>query len=131
MSAKTLALVLGIIVVIVGILGFISNPLVGAAGMFLTNAALDVVYIIIGAVLIIVSVSAPAQSGLWLKIGGVIYLILAILGFLMASPVLGLLAVNMATNWLHVVLGIVMLAAGFWGTEGAAGMEMNRPAAMM
>ncbi|HEX7651599.1 MAG TPA: DUF4383 domain-containing protein [Candidatus Paceibacterota bacterium] len=129
MSAKMLALVLGIIVVIVGLLGFVANPLVGATGMFLTNAALNVVYIIIGAVLIIVSVWASAQSGLWLKIGGVIYLIVAILGFLMASPVLGFLAVNMATNWLHVVLGIVMLAAGFWGTEGMA-MDMNRPAAM-
>jgi len=128
MTAKTLALVLGIIVVLAGLLGFVANPLVGATGLFLTNAALDVVYIVIGAVLVIVSVWAPAQSAMWLKVGGVIYLILAILGFLMASPVLGFLAVAMATNWLHVVLGVVFLAAGYWGTSDM-GMS-SRPAMM-
>lgn len=131
MSAKTWALVLGIILVLVGLLGFVSNPLVGMAGLFMTNAALDIVYIILGAILVVVSQWSSENSALWLKIVGVIYLILAILGFVMipgGGTMFGLMA-DMATHWLHVVVGVVLLAAGFWAKEGMGGMAMP-PAAM-
>jgi hypothetical protein len=120
-------MVLGVIVIIAGLLGLLGLGLVGDGALFVTNSALDVVYIVIGLVLLGVGIWAPMQSMMWLKVAGVIYVILALLGFLMASPLLGLFAVASATTWLHLVLGLVMLAAGFWGKED---MPMSAPAMM-
>lgn len=114
--AKTLAMVFGVVFVIVGVLGFIDNPIVGMAGLFQTNTLHDLVHLLIGVVLVIVAMSAPAKSSMWLKIFGVIYLLLAVLGFLtipMGGMLLGLVTTNMADHWLHVVLGVVLLIAGF------------------
>jgi len=52
------------------------------------------------------------------KIFGIVYLLVAILGFFSGSgSVLGFLDVNSADNWLHVVLGIVVLGAGFMSAK--------------
>ncbi len=128
MSAKTLALVFGIIFVIVGLLGFVPNPLVGANGLFLTNVVHDLVHLIIGLILLAVALWAPAQSGMWLKIMGAVYLVIFLLGLVMGSPMLGLVAFNGADNWLHLLLGIVLLAAGFWASD--APVMPSMPAAM-
>jgi hypothetical protein len=51
-----------------------------------------------------------------LKIIGVVYAIIAIIGFFLVSAdgmLLGFIAMNEADKWLHVVLAIVILAAGF------------------
>ena len=125
--AKKLAVLFGVVFVLVGVLGFIPNPLVGPAGLFETDGLHNIVHFIIGVVLLIVAVSAPMKSGLWLKIFGVIYLLLAILGFIMVpagGALLGLVHANMADHWLHVILGVVLLLAGFAGGKSSA------PAAM-
>ena len=62
MSAKTLAVVFGIVFVIVGLLGFVGNPLVGSMGLFMTNHAHDLVHLLIGVILLIVAYTAPAKS---------------------------------------------------------------------
>jgi hypothetical protein len=128
MSAKMVALVLGIIFVIVGLLGFVPNPLVGMGALFDANAVHNLLHLVIGLVLIGVAIWAPAQSAMWLKIWGAAYLVLAILGFVMTSPVLGIIEINGADNWLHIVLGVVLLAAGFWAKNES--MSMGSPAPM-
>jgi len=110
--AKTLAMVFGIVFVLVGLLGFVQNPVLG---LFEVNAAHNVVHLLIGIILVAVALWAPMQSSLWLKIVGVVYLLVALLGFFTSSPLLGLVEVNDADNWLHVVLAVVLIAAGFMG----------------
>lgn len=125
--AKKLAVVFGIVFVLVGVLGFVSNPLVGSMGLFQTNHLHDIVHLLVGVVLLIVAMSAPEKSGLWLKIFGVVYLLLAVLGFLLVPDggmLLGLVTMNMADHWLHVVLGVVLLAAGMWAGKSASSMSM-------
>lgn len=134
--AKTLALVFGVILVLVGLLGFVSNPLVGVGALFVTNGTLDVLYVILGIVLIGCALRMAEQAGLWLKIVGAIYVVLGLLGLFIGSPVLGLFDVSGATNWLHIILGIVLLAAGYWGGgEMESGMGatggMNPPGGAM
>lgn len=129
--AKTLAIVLGIVVILVGLLGFVANPIVGDSGMFMTNAATDVLYIILGLILVGVALWATAQSALWLKIVGVVYLLVAVLGFVMSSPLLGVFAVNMMTTWLHVVLGVVLLVVGFMGKGAMKSAPMPAAAPSM
>lgn len=124
--AKTLALVFGIVFVIVGLLGFVSNPLVGANGLFMTNGLHDIVHLLFGIILIWASRGSQARSVSWLKILGVVYLVLAVLGFLLAPSgpsLLGLVTVNMADHWLHVVLGVVLLLAAYMGNNSSSSMQ--------
>jgi hypothetical protein len=112
-NAKTAAMVLGIVFVIAGALGFIPNPIVGANGIFLTNHTHDWVHIGSGIVLLLGAYS-PMGASLALRVIGIIYAIVAVLGFVMpGGMLLGMIAMNMADHWLHVVLAIVILYAGF------------------
>jgi hypothetical protein len=113
--AKTLAIVFGIVFVLVGLLGFIDNPLVGEGGLFHTNLMHDLVHIVLGLVLLYVAYKATAKTGLTLKVIGAIYLVLAILGFFMIPDGGALIGAEMngADHWLHIVLAIVLLGAGF------------------
>ena len=126
--AKTLALIFGILLVLIGLLGFIANPLVGSGGMFATDMVHNLIHIILGAVLLYAALLAPAQSGLCLKIVGAIALVLGLLGLFMVSAeggmLLGIAWTNGASNWLHLILGVVILACGYWG-KGSMGSSMG------
>ena len=121
-NAKIAAMVLGIVFVIVGALGFIPNPVVGATGIFMTNHLHDWVHVGSGIVLLLGAYS-PLGSAMALRVVGIIYAIVAALGFMMGDAVFGI-AMNMADNWLHVVVAIVILYAGF-----ALPDEIRSPAA--
>ncbi len=124
--AKTLAIIFGIIFVLVGLLGFVNNPLVGSGAFFAADAAHNLVHLVIGLILLAVAFWAAAKSSLWLKIIGVVYLALAIIGFLSSGgSLLGLVEANGADNWLHLVLGIVLLLAGIYAKGESAPMAMG------
>ncbi|MDB5190288.1 MAG: TonB-dependent siderophore receptor [Parcubacteria group bacterium] len=128
--AKKLAVLFGIVFVLVGILGFIPNPLVGSAGLFQTDVLHNIVHLLIGVVLLIVAMSAPEKSSLWLKVFGVIYLLLAVLGFILipsGGMLLGLVLMNTADHWLHVVLGVVLLIAGVVSSKPAMAVSSGMP----
>jgi hypothetical protein len=115
LSAKTAALVLGVVFIIVGVLGYIKNPLIGEYGIFLTNNMHNLVHIISG-IFLLIGVYTALTPSLALKILGVVYAIVAVLGFVMMKGGDGMMfgiAMNMMDHWLHVVLAIVILAAGF------------------
>jgi hypothetical protein len=113
LNAKTAALVLGIVFLAGGILGFFPNPLLSPTGLFAVNTAHNLVHLISGVVLLAGAYSALGAS-LALKIVGVVYALVAILGLIVGGPMLlGLVAVNAADHWLHVALAAVILAAGF------------------
>ncbi len=114
--AKTLSMVFGVVFVLVGLLGFIANPIVGSAGYFETNLVHNLVHLIIGVVLLLIATMAPAKSDVGLRVFGIIYLIVAVLGFVTApagGDLLGFITANVADHWLHVVLGIVLVAVSF------------------
>ncbi|MDB5264819.1 MAG: TonB-dependent siderophore receptor [Parcubacteria group bacterium] len=114
--AKTIAIIFGVVFVLVGVLGFVPNPLVGPTGLFETDTLHNLVHLLFGIILLAVAFMAPAVSSLWLKILGVVYLLLAVLGFLtidMGGELFGLVHMNHADHWLHVFLGVVLLLAGF------------------
>jgi len=110
-NAKTAAMVLGLIFVIAGALGFIPNPIVGENGIFMTNRLHDWVHVGSGIILLLGAYS-PLGAGMSLRVVGIVYAIVAVLGFIMGGNVFGI-AMNMADHWLHVVLAAVILYAGF------------------
>jgi hypothetical protein len=110
-NAKTVAMVLGIVFLIVGALGYVPNPIVGANGIFLTNRMHDYVHLGTGVILLLGAYS-PVGATLTLRVVGLIYAIVAVAGFIMGDMMMGV-AMNMADRWLHVILAIVILYAGF------------------
>ena len=122
---KTLAKWFGWILIIVGILGFFSNPLIGNVGYFHANGAHDIVHLLLG-VIFLLAAKTEASAALWLKIIGIVTIIVAILGFMSSSDmILGFIATNAAANWLHAVLGIVFFLCGFsGGKKMATGAQM-------
>jgi Domain of unknown function (DUF4383) len=114
MTAKTAAIIIGIVFLAVGVLGFIPNPLVSPDGIFAVNSMHNLVHLVSGVVILWGAYGFGAALGL--KIIGIVYAIVAILGFFMVGEdqmLLGLIHVNEADKWLHVVLAVVVLAAGF------------------
>jgi hypothetical protein len=131
--AKTLAIIFGVVFVLVGILGFIQNPIVGMDGIFVTNHAHDLVHLLFGVILLVVAFVAAARAGLWMIILGVIYLVLAVVGFVMVphgGNLLGFVATNDADHWLHIVLGVVLIVLGIVAKgKKPAAMAAPAPAA--
>lgn len=112
-TQKTFAFILGIILLLVGILGFIENPLVGEGSPFGTNTIQDVLHLIAGAAGIYAGTKGTGK-GYNLTIGW-IGLTLGILGFIPGiDALLGTyLSINTEITILHLVIGLVSLGVGY------------------
>lgn len=129
---KTIAMVLGWVLLVVGVLGFIPNPIVSGDGaIFHTDLVHNLIHIVTGALLVWAARSGKAVG--MLKTLGVIYLILGVIGLLMGGDMLlGIAHVNEADHWLHLALGVVLLFGGL-KKAGArmASAQPSQPASSM
>lgn len=113
MTAKNAAMVLGIVFLIVGVLGYVANPIVGPTGIFVTNPLHNIIHIASG-ILLLLGAYTSLGASLMLKIVGVVYGLVAVCGFFMVMDGMMMgVAINDADKWLHVALAVVILAAGF------------------
>lgn len=120
MTAKMAATVLGIALVVVGLLGFVNNPVLG---IFLVNPLHNIIHIVTGLVLLAGAYSSLGSS-LALKIIGIVYAIVAVIGFFMVMDGMMLgMAMNEADKWLHVVLAVIILIAGFTLSDDKMAMQ--------
>ena len=111
-SNATWAKILGIILLIVGVVGFYTG---GAVLMFEVNGLHNVVHMLSGALLIWAGFGAGGKNAkAYNKVFGIIYLLVAILGFASISSIVDLLALNPADNWLHIAIGVITTAIGLW-----------------
>ena len=120
MNTKTAAIVIGLAFLAVGLLGFVSNPVVGASpdAIFHTDKIHNIVHIVSGALFLLIAIAAPGSTAGFLKLFGIIYLGLGIYGAVTmgsaeTQKLLGFLHVNKADNYLHIGLGAVIFLAGF------------------
>ncbi len=126
--AKSFGMLFGIVFLAIGILGFVPGvTTTGADGMpmllniFMVNTAHSVVHIASGVVFLLASMSGAGAARLWFQIFGAVYAVVAILGFMTPNGMLlGLISNNPADTWLHVVLGVAMLAIGFGSPKQTA-----------
>lgn len=119
MNTKSAAIIIGLIFLAVGLLGFIPNPVVGSShdAIFHADSVHNMVHIISGILFLLVAFAAPAHAGLFLKVFGIVYLLLGILGLFTIgdsgmTKLLGFLPVNGADNYLHIGLGVIIFLAG-------------------
>ena len=95
MNTRTVSLVFGFTVVAAGVLGFIPNPLVAHDGIIAVNAVHNLVHILTGSVFLIVVYRYPGYSGKIIKLVGVTYVAVTILGLLTSgNMLLGIVHVN-------------------------------------
>lgn len=113
---RFLAFVIGVVFLVVGILGFVPETAPGGYlfGVFHVNALHNVVHIVTGLISIWVGSVSWLACKRFFQIFGVIYLLVAILGFFYGDePIFGLLSNNRADTWLHLGLGVVIFYLGF------------------
>jgi hypothetical protein len=115
--AQLYATLVGAVLVIGGIVGFFYSASFGspgkvddALGLLSVNGWHNVVHILTGAIGLLVAGFAARRYALWL---GIAYLGIAIWGFALGSgeSLLGFFPVNTADNLLHLVLGLLGVAA--------------------
>ena len=113
MTAKNAAMLFGLVFLLVGVLGYVPNPIVGPTGIFATNSLHNVIHLVSG-IALLAGAYTSLGSSLMLKIVGVVYGLVAVCGFflVMDGMMMGVM-INEADKWLHVALAIAILAAGF------------------
>ncbi len=114
--AKTLARLFGVVFLLIGIVGFV--PAVAPNEMLLNvfhvNAAHNAVHLLTGIVALLAGMAGVGASKTFFKIFGVVYGLVAVLGFVVGDGILlGLISNNMADTWLHVGIAVVSLIIGF------------------
>ena len=100
-------------------IGFIPNPLLGPHGLFMANTAHNIVHLLTAVGFTVVALAASRGSVVFMQAFGVIYLLTGVIGFLATSHggaghLLGLVQLNTLDNFLHLGLGAVIGAAGWY-----------------
>ncbi len=125
--AKMYANVLGAVLTLVGILGFVSplTPMTASAphGALLSIFAIDPLHNVIHLASGIIGLAAANTAGgayarLYAGVFGAVYALVTIVGFIQGNTVLGLISVNLADNLLHAAIAIASLAVFFAAPRG-------------
>jgi hypothetical protein len=126
--AQRVALIFGVVFILVALGGFITPGGMGMEahpdqaprelGLFPINLLHNLVHLAFGIWGIVASRTWGAAKT-YCQVGGVIYIVLTILGFVDPTT-FGLVPIGGNDIWLHAVLGIVLAAVGFTSRPVAA-----------
>jgi hypothetical protein len=116
MSHKKCARDFGIVLFLIGLLSCIPGLTMDSyfLGIFKVNNVTNGLHIVTGLIAYVLSHGSLRACQLYFQIFGIIYGIVAILGFGYGdADVLGYIGNNMADSWLHLVICILSLYLGF------------------
>ncbi|QPJ61234.1 MAG: DUF4383 domain-containing protein [Candidatus Nitronauta litoralis] len=99
------------------VVGFFPNPVVGANGVFITNAAHNLVHLATSLGFAAVAILGNTASLAFLKGFGATYLLVGAVGFFVTGMgsegmLLGFIHINAMDNFLHLALGTTILTSG-------------------
>lgn len=124
---QRVAQLFGVVFLLVGVLGFVASGMSMDAsmetaprllGLFPVNALHNVVHLLFG-VWALAAARSAAGAAQFARIGGGIYVVLALLGFV-APTTFGLIPIGGHDIWLHALIGIVLLIVGMQAGKTAA-----------
>ncbi len=123
--AKKAAMTLGVVFIVVGLLGFVNDPILG---LFEVDAVHNIIHLVTGIAAVAMAAKGEAMAKKWAQVFGVIYALVAVLGLVVggSGKLLGLIEVNTADHVLHVVLALVILYVGFGLKEEAKAMPSGQ-----
>lgn len=126
---KTIAIIFGVIMLAVGILGFIpqANPNGMLLGLFHVNLIHNLIHVATGIVAILCGLSSEYASRVYFQVFGIVYALVALLGFYYGDrDILGLIANNTADNILHVLIALASIYLGFFYPDVTTRVGSNR-----
>jgi hypothetical protein len=127
---KKLSLLFGVVFLAIGILGFVPGitRVEHMLGIFHVNAAHNAVHILTGLIALMAGLASEHAATLFFRIFGVVYGLVAILGFAYGDqPIFGLISNNVADTWLHVGVATVSLLLGFAVKETTGARLSEKP----
>jgi Domain of unknown function (DUF4383) len=119
--AKTYAMVVGVVLLLVGLLGFVKNN--GEMMGLHFNTLHNTIHLVSGLLGVWAGFGKSASAPrIYAQAFGVIYTLVAIVGFAHAPGGINeLLMLNPLYNTIHLIIGLLGLAAGFMGGKQPAG----------
>ena len=114
---QRVALIFGVVFLLVGVAGLLTEggTSMEHGGMLLGTFAVNLLHNLVHILFGVWGIAAARSWGgakAYTRIGGIIYLVLAVLGFV-AEDGFGLVPLGGNDIWLHLVLGIVLAGVGF------------------
>jgi hypothetical protein len=116
MSEKKCARIFGVVLFLIGFLGFLPGFTTDDLflGIFKVNSVTNTLHLLTGIIAYVFSHGSQRASQLFFQICGIFYGIVAVLGFGYEEfDILGYIANNMADSWLHLFLSLLSLYLGF------------------
>ncbi len=113
---KKLTIAFGIIFILVGLLGFISNPLIGSIGFFSADAGHYMIHLLTGIVFLAFAFLKLESSIKAIKTFGVLYLILTVFGFILVptgGSLFGLVLLNSADHFMNLFIGVFLVIVAY------------------
>lgn len=108
---KMILMVLGVVFVVVGLLGFMNDPVLG---IFEVDTLHNVIHLAGGLLALAAVGMGENMMRLYARVFGLVYGLVGVLGILIPGDmVLGLFEANMADHVLHLALAAVLLYVGF------------------
>lgn len=125
MMTKKLVMVIGVVFILVGILGFFNDPVLG---LFDVDLVHNFIHLGSGILALVFAMKGTYAAKTYAKVLGIVYGLVAVIGLFSEDSILGLFTANSADDWLHVVLALVILAVGFGDMDKMMGGKMKTPA---
>jgi hypothetical protein len=119
--ARLVAAILGAVLVVVGLIGFVDNPLIAdpsAAPIFVTGTVHNMIHLALGFLSLYVAFALVGKSQADGLIGLGVLLIVVVVLTVLSPNLFGILGpspgynVNLPDQLLHLVIGLVAIAAG-------------------
>lgn len=122
--ARAWLIVLGVVLLLLGVLGFVTPSIAGAT----LNGGEMWLHLVLGVVTLGVAfgVKEDAMLNTIAMAFGVVYLLVGVVGFVM--PTIGSWSVGVVDNVLHLLVGVVTLGAWWMSKDVAMGGSAGRPA---
>lgn len=114
---KFLAIFFGLLMIAVGILGFLPDYAPGGKlfGIFSVNPMHNIIHIGTGVAALICGLASSLAAKVFFIIFGLVYAAIAVLGFMQGEgALLGIIAINQADNWLHAGIALLSLYFGLF-----------------
>ena len=99
-------MVIGVVLLLVGLIGFVNNPILGLLGV---NALQNVLHLVVGALGVWLAMKGNVKPyNQWLGIGA---LVVGVLGLIpgVTDILASIFGINMAISVLHILIGVVSL----------------------